>query len=149
MMFYASFEVTFKKVSPLFFLCATTLSRIKQCLERLKMNKKFLIFTLLWVSFHTSAALVPSSLQCKDQAIAQAHKLLAFHFETEDDRIDISDQVKALPSIVNPKSKNQRFDVLEVWGYIYKGEYRMRFQYFHSHESCLLMGQEILEYARL
>ena len=108
MMFYASFEVTFKKVSPLFFLCATTLSRIKQCLERLKMNKKFLIFTLLWVSFHTSAALVPSSLQCKDQAIAQAHKLLAFHFETEDDRIDISDQVKALPSIVNPKSKNHR-----------------------------------------
>jgi hypothetical protein len=39
--------------------------------------------------------------------------------------------------------------VLEVWGYIYKGRYRMRFIYFHFGKSCILMGQEILEYAKL
>ena len=102
------------------------------------------------LAFSTSsqAAQVKSSLHCKDQAIQQAQKLLEFHFGS-DDRIQISQDVKALASIVNPRNKKQRFDVLEVWGFIYKGEYRMRFQYFHSHESCLLMGQEILEYTRL
>ena len=35
--------------------------------------------------------------------------------------------------------------MLEVWGYIYKAEYRMRFIYAQIPDSCLLMGQEILE----
>ena len=36
-------------------------------------------------------------------------------------------------------------DVLEVWGYIYKAEYRMRFLYAQMPGTCVLMGQEILE----
>ena len=42
---------------------------------------------------------------------------------------------------------NGRLDVLEVWGYIYKAEYRMRFIYIQSKDknSCALMGQEIIE----
>jgi hypothetical protein len=49
----------------------------------------------------------------------------------------------------NPEDPAQSFKVLEVWGYIYKGKYRMRFIYFNSPAtSCLLMGEEILEYAR-
>jgi hypothetical protein len=50
----------------------------------------------------------------------------------------------------NPADPKQKFNVLEIWGYIYKGRYRMRFIYYNSPATgCLLMGEEILEYARL
>jgi hypothetical protein len=35
--------------------------------------------------------------------------------------------------------------VLEVWGHIYKADYRMRLIYGQIKGSCALMGQEILE----
>jgi len=38
---------------------------------------------------------------------------------------------------------------VEVWGYVYKGQYRMRFIYAQPPQNCVLMGQEILEYADL
>ena len=47
----------------------------------------------------------------------------------------------------NPANPRQKFQVLEVQGTIYKGQYRMRLIYFRSGSGCLLMGQEILEYA--
>jgi hypothetical protein len=40
---------------------------------------------------------------------------------------------------------NGRFDVLEVYGSIYKATYRMRFIYAQIKGSRVLMGQEILE----
>jgi hypothetical protein len=49
----------------------------------------------------------------------------------------------------NPANRKQLLDVLQVWGYIYKGQYRMRFIYARLPGECLLMGQEILEYADL
>ena len=49
----------------------------------------------------------------------------------------------------NPANRLQRFDVLEVWGRIYKGQYRMRFIYARIPNECVLMGQEVLEYAAL
>ena len=88
-------------------------------------------------------------IQCSAAAIAQAKKLLVFHFGP-DDRIEIDSSVKELPPIVNPANKKQHFKVLEVWGSIYKGQYRMRFIYYPATGSdCTLMGQEILEYASL
>lgn len=87
----------------------------------------------------------PSHL-CADAATEQAQKLLVFHFGSSD-RIDIAPSVKTLPPIRNPADRRQRFDVLEVWGYVYKGQYRMRFIYALQPGECLLMGQEILEYA--
>ncbi|MFT3807842.1 hypothetical protein [Arenimonas sp.] len=86
--------------------------------------------------------------RCSNDAVAQAHKLLAFHFG-DDGRISISDKVKELPPVSNPANAKQKFAVLEVWGYVYKGEYRMRFLYYRMKDQCVLMGQEILEYARL
>lgn len=86
--------------------------------------------------------------QCAEMATEQAKKLLEFHFGS-DDRIDIVPSVKVLPPIRNPADKAQRFDVLEVWGYVYKGQYRMRFLYAQRLDECLLMGQEILEFSRL
>ena len=86
--------------------------------------------------------------QCSSAATQQAKKLLAFHFG-QDDRIEIDKNVKRLAPIRNPANKEQLFDVLEVWGYIYKGQYRMRFIYARLPDKCVLLGQEILEYASL
>jgi len=85
---------------------------------------------------------------CAAQAITQAEKLLAFHFG-DDDRISIDPTAKALPSMSNPADASQRLSVVEVWGHIYKGRYRMRFLYAGSGTTaCTLMGQEILEQAK-
>ena len=61
-------------------------------------------------------------------ATEQAKKLLAFHFGP-DNRMEIGKSVTKLAPIRNPANKKQLLDVLEVWGYIYKGQYRMRFLY--------------------
>ncbi len=88
------------------------------------------------------------SPECSVPAIAQARKLLNFHADG-DDRIEIDKAVKELPSLKNPANEQQRFQVLEVWGYIYKARYRMRLIYAPMGGSCALMGQEVLEYAKL
>ena len=84
---------------------------------------------------------------CASDAVAHAKPLLAFHFG-DDDRIEIEKEAKELPPIRNPRNTKQKLKVYEVWGYIYKGEYRMRFLYFYSPTvGCLLMGQEVLAYS--
>jgi len=83
---------------------------------------------------------------CASAAIEQAPKLLAFHFGP-DPRVDIDKTTKVLAPIRNPANRAQRLDVLEVWGRIYKGQYRMRFIYAQSPKDCALVGQEVLEYA--
>ena len=86
---------------------------------------------------------------CAAGAIDRAKQLLTFHAGS-DERMTIDKTVKQLPSIRNPEDPKQTFEVLEIWGYIYKGRYRMRFMYYNSRATaCLLMGEEILEYARL
>jgi len=92
------------------------------------------------------AALQPTPHHCSGAAIEQAPKLLAFHFGP-DSRIEIDKTAKALSPIRNPANRAQRLDVLEVWGHIYKGQYRMRFIYAQSPKDCVLVGQEVLEYA--
>ena len=108
------------------------------------MHPRILLFLML-ATFPFCAAAAP---QCSAEAIAQAHKLLAFHFG-EDDRISIGEQARELQDIRNPANPKQKFAVLEVWGHIYKGEYRMRFIYYRLKQDCVLMGQEILESATL
>jgi hypothetical protein len=85
---------------------------------------------------------------CAGAASEQAQKLLVFHFGP-DGRIEIDMSVKTLAPIRNPANAAQRLDVLEVWGHIYKGQYRMRFIYAQSPRECVLMGQEVLEFASL
>ncbi len=96
----------------------------------------------------SSPAPTPKTHRCATAALAQAPKLLAFHFGP-DSRIEVDKSVKVLASIRNPANSAQRFDVLEVWGHIYKGDYRMRFIYARVPGECLLMGQEVLEHASL
>jgi hypothetical protein len=85
---------------------------------------------------------------CTSTAMEQAKRLLVFHAGS-DNHIGINKPVKKLAPIRNPANKKQLLDVLEVWGYIYKGQYRMRFLYAQLAGECVLMGQEILEYASL
>jgi hypothetical protein len=92
------------------------------------------------------ASAAPS--QCAADAVVQAKKLLTFH-RGPDDRIQVDPEVKELAPLRNPANKKQQFQVLEVWGSIYKGNYRMRLIYYPMDKSCLLMGQEILELATL
>lgn len=86
---------------------------------------------------------------CASEALEQAPRLLAFHFGEDDDRIAIEPEVTELPPLANPADEEQQFKVLEAWGHIYKGKYRMRFIYYEAADECVLMGQEILEYAQL
>jgi hypothetical protein len=82
---------------------------------------------------------------CAKDAIAKAMPLLKMHFDQAEklENAGIGDQVKVLAPIKALKG-NGRFDVLEVWGHIYKADYRMRFIYAQG-KGCTLMGQEILE----
>jgi hypothetical protein len=84
---------------------------------------------------------------CATQARQQAKKLLEFHFGA-DERIAIDDKVAVLKPLKNPAGKG-KFDVLEVYGYIYKGTYRMHFIYGQVQNECVLVGQEILELTNL
>lgn len=86
---------------------------------------------------------------CSARALDRAKQLLTFH-AGPDDRITIDKTVKQLPSMRNPQDPTQKFEVLEIWGNIDKGSYRMHLIYYNSPAtSCLLMGEEILEYAHL
>lgn len=95
------------------------------------------------------AAAAMSSGRCGADALRQAPELLAFHVGTAvAARARVAPRAEPLPSIVNPADRRQRFDVLQVWADIDKGRYRMRFEYYRMPDGrCLLMGQEILEYA--
>lgn len=82
-----------------------------------------------------------------DAARAQAKKLLA-HYSDGDERASVEKEVKVLAPMKNP-SGDGTFEVLEVWGFVYKGQYRMRFYYAKVDGEYLLMGEEIVELAKL
>jgi hypothetical protein len=104
---------------------------------------------LCGVALAESSVIQPKIVHhCASAATDQARKLLAFHFG-RDDRIEIEQRVRTLHPIRNPANRAQLLDVLEVWGRIYKGQYRMRLIYAQTRYDCVLIGQEILEYASL
>jgi hypothetical protein len=98
----------------------------------------FLLFAL--------AGVASAGHPCGADAREKAASLLALHFGDDSDPSQqfIADEVTVL-SPVRALKGNGKFDVLEVWGYIYKAEYRMHFLYAQIPGECVLMGQEILE----
>lgn len=92
------------------------------------------------IAAHTPAMSHP----CDDDALARAVPLLRFHYEDSETEVYVEPPVKQLPSLKALRGDGA-FDVLEVWGYIYKAAYRMRFIYAQIPGSCVLMGQEIIE----
>ncbi|MGF6228053.1 hypothetical protein QFZ27_002008 [Inquilinus ginsengisoli] len=81
---------------------------------------------------------------CAGDAVEHARKLLAFHFDEDTPDVSVDDAVKSVGTVKALRGEG-RFDVLEVWGFIYKAEYRMHFLYAQIPGTCALMGQEILE----
>jgi hypothetical protein len=101
--------------------------------------------TFLAVLLAAAAASAPAFAHpCDGDARERAAALLRFHFEEPGVEVGIADKVQQLPAL-KALAGSGRFDVLEVWGYIYRAEYRMRFIYAQIPGSCVLMGQEILE----
>lgn len=109
---------------------------------------KQILKTLLLVTSLSFSVTTFAAPQCSAEALIQAKKLLSFHSDG-DERAEImaGEKVKELPSMRNPANKKQKFQVLEVAGYVYKGQYRMRLIYYHLGGDCVLMGQEVLEIA--
>ena len=91
-----------------------------------------------------AAATSAGAHECDADARERAVPLLQLQFEDPEAEVGVGDAVRELAPVKALKGSG-RFDVLEVWGYIYKAEYRMRFLYAQIPGSCLLMGQEIIE----
>ena len=100
--------------------------------------------TVLAIALCIATAVPAAAHECDSDAQARAVPLLQLQFEDPSADVGISDEVKQLPPLKALEGKG-KFDVLEVWGYIYKAEYRMRFIYAQIPGSCLLMGQEVIE----
>jgi hypothetical protein len=115
-------------------------NRFSDKIMRMKNIRLIVIFLLLSTGVATA-----QTHRCAKDAIEKAMPLLKLHFDQAEklENAGIDDQVKVLAPIKALKG-NGRFDVLEVWGHIYKADYRMRFIYAQS-KGCTLMGQEILE----
>lgn len=109
--------------------------------------KMAISLAILLSAFNSYAANEKSSTTCEKIALKDAKKLLSF-YRDNDDRMTIDEKVTPLHKMKNPQNASQIFDVLETWGYIYKGKYRMRLIY-STELDCTLMGEEILEYADL
>ena len=100
--------------------------------------------SLLLLAAATATPPVPS---CAGEARTQALKLLRFHRDNDDRATIDPDSVRRIGTVA-PLVGKHRFDVLEVWGSVYKGEYRMRLIYARmSDGECVLMGQEIFEHS--
>lgn len=86
--------------------------------------------------------------RCAEDAAEQAKKLLAFHVgEGMEDRMGF-ERPRSKARMKNPANPKQAFDVLEVEGFVNPhGRYRMRFIFYKLPRGCLLMGQEVLEFA--
>jgi|SRR5215471_19158555 len=66
-----------------------------------------------------STGLAEAAPKCASEAKERAKELLAFHYDQKPENFAIDDTVKELPPIKALKGKG-KFDVLEVWGHIYK-----------------------------
>lgn len=107
---------------------------------------KHIVQTVLLVTSLTFAGTIFAAPQCSAEARIQAKKLLAFHKDPGNFTIDILPDmpVKELAPISDPADKKQKLKVLEVYGFIYKSQYRMRLIYRQSNGECNLVGQEVL-----
>jgi hypothetical protein len=107
-----------------------------------------LFASIIAILLLTSLSAVCQEHPHADSARAQARRLLSFHSEN-DERAGIDPKIRQLRSIRNPAG-GRRLEVLEIWGFVYKAQYRMRLYYAKLLDGdYVLMGQEIVEYARL
>jgi hypothetical protein len=123
---------------------ANTKTAIKWETTNMKLRLGLGLLAICLVSAVTPAQ--AASHPCAADAVAQAKKLLRFHFGPDASTQQISDGDKAiLKAPVRALSGKGQFDTLQITSFIYKASYRMRFMYARLPGNCVLMGQEILE----
>ncbi|MGZ8378609.1 MAG: hypothetical protein ACXW0Z_15385 [Gemmatirosa sp.] len=105
-----------------------------------------LLLALLADPLHAAAPRAAEH-RCAADARTSARKLLTLHVG-DDDRMAVDSAVTTLAPLRNPAGGGA-LDVLQVQGFVYKARYRMRFLYAPVRGQCVLMGQEILELARV
>jgi hypothetical protein len=89
-----------------------------------------------------SSAAAPA---CAADARVQALKLLRFHVDGDERAAIEPGGPRKVGTIAPLGGGKHRFDVLELWGDVYKGSYRIRLIYADVAGECVLMGQEIYE----
>lgn len=101
--------------------------------------------TVLFAAALLAAA--PPLHRCAAEAPATAERLVRFHYSNGEDPESIKagadEQVRVLKPVRTLRGRGF-LDVLEVTGYVYKAEYRVRLIYARG-AGCALIGQEILE----
>ena len=93
-----------------------------------------------------------SNHPCSSDAIARARELIVFYRHPDETGFSGQwsvDESAAKVRTVAAITGKRRYDVLQVWGNVYKGRYRMRLIYAIVRGECVLMGEEILEDAIL
>src|SRR5947209_1086696 len=100
---------------------------------------KSLAAAIVVLIFSAAAGRAQAPHPCAADAIARGTPLLKLHFGETDrvENLSVDDKIIVLAPVRALKG-NGRFDVLEVWGYIYKARYRMRFIYAQMKGSCVL-----------
>ena len=93
-----------------------------------------------------------SSHRCAADAVTQSKRFLTFYLHLDEagaaESWSVDDSASQIGSVQAIRG-TQRYHVLEVWGRVYKGHYRMRFLYALTDGACTLMGEEIMEDAIL
>jgi hypothetical protein len=106
--------------------------------------------TIAAICFLTLQAVSASAgNHCADDVKSRATSLLTLHFNDGREgevNLQIDDKITKIEPVAALKGDG-KFDVFEVYGYIYKATYRMRFIYAQIADSCVLMGQELIEVA--
>ncbi len=108
---------------------------------------KKMLYLLLPVAL-THLTVAVAAHPCEADARQKAEKLLALHLDNAGAiSADNIDQTVRLLKPVKALKGDGRFDVLEVDAFVTRATYRTRFIYAQINDTCLLMGQEILEVA--
>ena len=89
------------------------------------------------------AASADTGHTCSSNAVSRAGKLLVFYADPDGPWAVDKNAIKI--GTVAAIHGKRRYDVLQVWGYIYKARYRMRFIYATVGGQCVLVGEEIFE----
>ncbi len=118
------------------------------------MLRPTLVLIILAVLLLSSATTIAQQNHpCSADVLERAPGLLKHHLpdlgSASGHGFSIKNQISQLQPIKNPAESKQSFDVLEAWAFVYKATYRLRFYYAKFPGECVLMGQEVLEYARL
>ena len=102
-------------------------------------------FLLLAAAVAGTAPVAPIH-PCAADARTRALKLLRFHNDGDNRATIDPASLRKIGTVASLVGK-RRFDVLEIWGSVYKGEYRMRLIYANPAGMCVLMGEEIFEHS--